>query len=70
MLDFSTHRNCEALHFPTALGADVPIYNLPGVNEALNFTPQALADMYLGKITKLERSRDRETQSERIAARQ
>jgi phosphate transport system substrate-binding protein len=52
MLDFSTHRNCEVLHFPTALGADVPIYNLPGVNEALNFTPQALADMYLGKITK------------------
>ncbi len=30
----------------------MPIYNLPGVNEALNFTPQALADMYLGKITK------------------
>ena len=28
MLDFSTHRNCEVLHFPTALGADVPIYNI------------------------------------------
>jgi ABC-type phosphate transport system substrate-binding protein len=24
MLDFSTHRNCEVLHFPMALGADVP----------------------------------------------
>jgi hypothetical protein len=32
-LDFSTHRNCEILHFPTALGADVPIYNVPGVSE-------------------------------------
>lgn len=52
MLDFSTHRNCEVLHFPTALGADVPIYNVPGVIQALNFTPQALAGIYLGTITK------------------
>ena len=50
MLDFSTHRNCEVLHFPTALGADVPVYNLPGIKE-LNFTPEALAGIYLGKIT-------------------
>ena len=50
MLDFSTHRNCELLHFPTALGADVPVYNIPGIRE-LNFTPQALAGIYLGKIT-------------------
>jgi len=52
MLDFSTHRACEVLHFPMALGADVPIYNLPGVNRALNFTPRALAGIYLGTITK------------------
>lgn len=51
-LDFSTHRNCEVLHFPTALGADVPIYNVPGVIQALNFTPHALAGIYLGTITK------------------
>ena len=51
MLDFSTHRNCEVLHFPTALGADVPIYNIPGVIQELNFTPQALAGIYLGTIT-------------------
>ena len=50
MLDFSAHRNCELLHFPTALGADVPVFNLPGIKE-LNFTPQALAGIYLGKIT-------------------
>lgn len=49
MRDFSTHRNCELLHFPTALGADVPVFNLPGIKE-LNFTPQALAGIYLGKI--------------------
>jgi phosphate transport system substrate-binding protein len=52
MLDFSTHRNCEVLHFPTALGADVPIYNIPGVIQELNFTPHALAGIYLGTITK------------------
>jgi phosphate transport system substrate-binding protein len=52
MLDFSTHRNCEVLHFPTALGADVPIYNIPGVIQELNFTPHALASIYLGTITK------------------
>lgn len=52
MLDFSTHRICDVLHFPMALGADVPIYNVPGVIQALNFTPQALAGIYLGTITK------------------
>ena len=52
MLDFSTHRNCEVLHFPMAIGADVPIYNIPGVIQELNFTPQALAGIYLGTITK------------------
>ena len=46
MLNFSTHRNCEVLHFPTALGADVPIYNVPGVSGSINFTPQALAGIF------------------------
>src|SRR5690349_3430256 len=40
------------LHFPTVLGAVVPTYNIPGVDAALNFTPEALAGVYLGKITK------------------
>ncbi|HTB93473.1 MAG TPA: phosphate ABC transporter substrate-binding protein PstS [Candidatus Sulfotelmatobacter sp.] len=40
------------LHFPTVLGADVPTYNIPGVNVALNFTPEALAGIFLGKVTK------------------
>jgi phosphate transport system substrate-binding protein len=40
------------LLFPTVLGAAVPSYNLPGVSQALNFTPEALAGIYLGKITK------------------
>jgi phosphate transport system substrate-binding protein len=40
------------LHFPTVLGGVVPTYNIPGVSADLNFTPQALAGIYLGKITK------------------
>lgn len=40
------------LHFPTVLGAVVPTYNIPGVDAVLNFTPEALAGIFLGKLTK------------------
>jgi phosphate transport system substrate-binding protein len=40
------------LHFPTVLGAVVPIYNIPGVSRDLQFTGPVLADIFLGKITK------------------
>jgi phosphate transport system substrate-binding protein len=40
------------LHFPTVMGAVVPTYNVPGVASALNFTPDALAGIFLGRITK------------------
>ena len=40
------------LHFPTVLGGDVPVYNLPGVSAELKFTGPVLADIFLGKITK------------------
>jgi phosphate transport system substrate-binding protein len=40
------------LHFPTVLGGVVPTYNIPGVSAELKFTPEALAGIYLGKITK------------------
>ena len=42
----------KVLHFPTVLGADVPTYNIPGVTQELRFTPDALAGIFLGKITK------------------
>jgi phosphate transport system substrate-binding protein len=42
----------KILHFPTVLGADVPVYNLPGVSAELKFTGPLLADVFLGKITK------------------
>jgi phosphate transport system substrate-binding protein len=49
---FHDKRGVDILHFPTVLGADVPTYNVPGVTGALNFTPEALAGIFLGKITK------------------
>lgn len=42
----------NVLHIPTVLGGDVPTYNLPEVKEILRFTPDVLADIFLGKITK------------------
>ena len=50
--EFRQKRGASVLHFPTVLGADVPTYNVPGVTEELNFTPEALAGIFLGKITK------------------
>ncbi len=41
----------KILHIPTVLGADVPAYNIPGVTAELKFTPEALAGIFLGKIT-------------------
>src|ERR1700730_5862130 len=40
------------LHYPTVLGGVVLTYNIPDVSAALNFTPEALAGIFLGKITK------------------
>src|SRR5215470_13321710 len=42
----------KILHFPTVLGAVVGVYNLPGVTQELNFTPEALAKIFMGQITK------------------
>ncbi len=40
------------LHIPTALGAVVPVYNLNGVASGLRLSPDVLAGIYLGKITR------------------
>ena len=41
----------KILHIPTVLGAVVPAYNIPGVSGDVKFTPEALAGIFLGKIT-------------------
>jgi len=38
------------LHFPAVLGANVPVYNVPGVDAELKFNGPVLADIFLGKI--------------------
>jgi len=49
---FQDKHGFPILHFPTVLGADVPTYNIPGVSGELNFTPDALAGIFLGRISK------------------
>jgi phosphate transport system substrate-binding protein len=49
---FRDKRGCAVLHFPTVAGAVVPIYNVQGVAADLDFTPEALAGIFLGKVTK------------------
>ena len=39
----------KLVHIPTVLGADVPAFNVPGVNN-LKFSSDVLADIFLGKI--------------------
>ena len=63
-LDFGASDSPEAIHelapaeegrylfFPSVVGAVVPIVNLPGFPDNIAFTPEALAGIYLGKITK------------------
>jgi phosphate transport system substrate-binding protein len=41
----------KILHVPTVLGAVVPAYNIPGVTGEVKFTAEALAGIFLGKIT-------------------
>jgi phosphate transport system substrate-binding protein len=40
------------LHIPTVLGAVVITYNIPALSAPLQLTPQAIADIFAGKITK------------------
>src|SRR5438034_4090754 len=42
----------DVLHIPTVMGGVVPTYNLPDVTTALKFSPEVLAGIYLGTITK------------------
>ena len=41
----------KILHIPTVMGADVPAYNVAGVSGEIKFTPEVLANIFLGKIT-------------------
>ena len=45
------------LHIPTVLGAVVITYNLQGVAQPLRFSPDVVADIFLGKIKKWDDAR-------------
>jgi phosphate transport system substrate-binding protein len=45
-------RGTEILHIPTVLGGVVLSYNLPSVSKKLKLDGKAVADIFLGKITK------------------
>jgi phosphate transport system substrate-binding protein len=50
--EFRDKHGFGILHFPTVMGADVPVYNVAGVSTDLVFTSDALAGIFLGKINK------------------
>jgi phosphate transport system substrate-binding protein len=50
--ELSKAKGGAILHFPTVLGAVVLTYNVPGVTKSLRLTGEAIADIYLGRITK------------------
>jgi phosphate transport system substrate-binding protein len=52
LTEAQTKLKTKVLNIPTVLGAVVPAYNIPGVSGEVKFTPEALAEIFLGRITK------------------
>jgi len=48
--DLAKARGGQLLHIPTVLGAVVLTYNLKDVQQPLRFSPDVIADIFLGKI--------------------
>ena len=48
----TTKIGAPVLHIPMVSGAVVLTYNLPGDNNGIVLTPDVIADIFLGKITK------------------
>ena len=46
-----TKLHTKIYNLPTVLGAVVPAYNIPGITGEVKFTPDVLADIFLGKIS-------------------
>jgi phosphate transport system substrate-binding protein len=47
--DMLNSSKVKLVHIPTVLGAVVPVFHVPGVND-IRFSGQTLADIYLGKV--------------------
>jgi phosphate transport system substrate-binding protein len=47
----------EIIHIPTVLGAVVVTYNVSSITQPLHFSPEVIADIFLGKIKKWDDQR-------------
>jgi phosphate transport system substrate-binding protein len=52
LAEAQTKLKTRVLNLPSVLGADVPAYNVPGVSGEVKFTPEMLAGIFLGRISK------------------
>ncbi len=52
MAEIKEKRGTDIIHIPTVMGAVVITYNVSGVGTGLHITPDVLAGIYLGEITK------------------
>jgi phosphate transport system substrate-binding protein len=50
--DAATKQGCDVLHIPTVMGAVVVTYNVPEIGAGLKLTPDVVAGIFLGEITK------------------
>jgi phosphate transport system substrate-binding protein len=50
--DIKSKQNADVLHIPTVMGAVVIVYNVPEIGAGLRLTPDAIAGIFLGEITK------------------
>ncbi len=50
--ELSKAKGGPLLHIPTVMGADVVVYNVPGLKGTLKLSGDVIADIFLGKITK------------------
>lgn len=52
LAEAKTKQGTDVLHIPTVMGAVVATYNVSGIGAGLKLTPDVLADIFLGSITK------------------
>jgi phosphate transport system substrate-binding protein len=52
LADVKMKQGTDVLHIPTVMGAVVVVYNVPEIGAGLRLTPDVLAGIFLGEITK------------------
>lgn len=52
LAEAKSKQGTDVLHIPTVMGAVVATYNVSGIGAGLKLTPDVLADIFLGKVTR------------------